>query len=66
MIGGTAERLIFAYDLSKNRLYILYPADKIRINQTVEKITDEDISKYLFAIIWPIKNVIKLIDDVRL
>lgn len=49
-----------------NRLYILYPDDKIRINQTVEKITDEAITDYIFSITWPMKNTIKLIDDVRL
>ncbi len=50
----------------KNRLYILYPDDNIKMNQTIEHISDENISDYMFSIAWPLQNIIKLIDDVRL
>lgn len=49
-----------------NRLYILYPDNNIKLNQTIEHITDENISDYVYSIAWPLQNVIKLIDDVRL
>lgn len=50
----------------KNSLYILYPDNNIQLNQTIEQITDENITNYLFSIAWPLQNIIKLIDDVRL
>ena len=50
----------------KNRLYILYPDSKIRLNKSVEKITEEAVAEYLYTIAWPLQNVLKLIDDVKL
>ncbi len=50
----------------KNRLFILYPDKKIRLNQTVEIITEETVAEYLYTIAWPLQNITKLIDDVRL
>ncbi len=49
-----------------NRLYVLYPDNKIRLNQTVDHLTDEAVTEYIFSITWPLQNVLKLIDDVRL
>jgi hypothetical protein len=49
-----------------NQLYILYPDSNIRLNHTIKKITHEQIAEYLFTIAWPLQNVIKLIDDIRL
>jgi Protein of unknown function (DUF3137) len=49
-----------------NNMYIIFPDNQIRINQTIEKIDRESIVEYTYSIARPLWYVMRLIDDVRL
>lgn len=49
-----------------NRMYVLFPDNKIKFSDTIPKIDEDEVSKYLFTIAKPLMHVVHLIEDVRL
>ena len=49
-----------------NQLCLLFPDDKIRLNDTLAKISEAEVEEYLLTIAKPLLHVVHLIEEVRL
>lgn len=48
------------------RVYMLFPDDQIRLDETVDKINEEEIKEYMYSIARPLMHVVRLIENVRM
>lgn len=49
----------------RNSMYVLFPNNKIRFNQTIRRITQAEVESYLLSIALPLLHVMHLIEDVQ-
>jgi hypothetical protein len=49
-----------------DRLYILYPDDRIRIGETIKELDEPALTEHLLTIARPLLHVVHLVEDVRL
>jgi hypothetical protein len=49
-----------------NHLFMLYPDDQVRLDETVDKINEEEIKTYMYTIARPLMHVVRLIEGVRM
>ncbi len=49
-----------------NRVYMLFPDDQIRIDETVDSINAEEVKEYMLSIARPLLHVVRLIEGVRM
>nr|MBP9843211.1 DUF3137 domain-containing protein [Candidatus Paceibacterota bacterium] len=50
----------------KDRMYLLFPDNQIRLNDSVANIDEEEVKQYMLTIARPLLHVLHLIEDVRM
>ncbi len=49
-----------------NRVYMLFPDDQIRIDETVDSINEQEVKEYMLSIARPLLHVVRLIEGIRM
>jgi hypothetical protein len=49
-----------------NRVYMLFPDDQIRLDETVDSINAEEVKEYMLSIARPLLHVVRLIEGIRM
>lgn len=47
-------------------MYLLFPDNQIRLNDSVANIDEEEVKQYMLTIARPLLHVLHLIEDVRM
>lgn len=49
-----------------NKMYLLFPDNQIRFNDTVANIDETEVKQYMLTIARPLLHILHLIEDVRM
>ncbi|MEY2665479.1 MAG: hypothetical protein RLZZ480_584 [Candidatus Parcubacteria bacterium] len=49
-----------------NRFYMIFPDSQTRIDETVDKINEEEVRQYMLTIARPLMHVVRLVENIRM
>jgi hypothetical protein len=49
-----------------DRVFMLFPDDQVRLDETVDSINAEEIKEYMLSMARPLLHVVRLIEGIRM